>query len=99
MRQIYTPDEKIFVDYAGPTFPIYEHGKVNPKYAQIFVSVLGTSSYIYAQANWSQKLEDWIDVHVRMFTNMLLVWWKKASRARVLQIKKKCVRLWCDFWV
>ena len=69
MRQIYTPGEKVFVDYAGPTFPIYERGKVDPKYAQIFVGVLGASNYIYAQANWSQKLEDWIDAHVRMFAH------------------------------
>jgi len=69
MRQIYAPGEKVFVDYAGPTFPIYERGKVDPKYAQIFVGVLGASNYIYAQANWSQKLEDWIDAHVRMFAH------------------------------
>ena len=34
--------------------------------AEIFVAVLGTSSYTYAEAVWSQSLPDWIAVHVGM---------------------------------
>src|SRR5439155_17523438 len=32
--------------------------------AQIFVAVLGASSFIYAEATWSQTLPDWIAAHV-----------------------------------
>ena len=31
--------------------------------AQIFVAVLGASSFIYAEATWSQTLPDWIAAH------------------------------------
>jgi transposase len=33
--------------------------------AQIFVAVLGASSYTYAEATWSQSLPDWIGSHQR----------------------------------
>ncbi len=36
--------------------------------AQVFVAVLGASSYTYAEATWSQSLPDWIGSHVRAFT-------------------------------
>ena len=35
--------------------------------AQIFVAVLGASSYTYAEAQWSQDLPNWIGGHVRAF--------------------------------
>ena len=34
---------------------------------EIFVAVLGASSYTYAEATWSQQLPDWIASHVRCF--------------------------------
>ncbi len=70
MRQIYLPGEKLFVDYAGPTVPIADPATGQYRTAQIFVGVLGASGYIYAQANWSQSLENWIDAHVRMFAHL-----------------------------
>jgi transposase len=33
--------------------------------AQIFVAVLGASSFTFAHASWTQALPDWIDAHVR----------------------------------
>jgi transposase len=33
--------------------------------AQIFVAVLGASSYTFAEATWSQQLPDWLGSHVR----------------------------------
>jgi transposase len=33
--------------------------------AQVFVAVLGASSYTYAEAVWSQTLPDWVGAHVR----------------------------------
>jgi len=35
--------------------------------AEIFVGVLGASSYTYAEAVWTQTLPDWIGAHSRMF--------------------------------
>jgi transposase len=35
--------------------------------AQLFVAVLGASSYVYSEATWSQCLSDWIGSHTRAF--------------------------------
>jgi len=35
--------------------------------AQIFVAVLGASSFTFARAGWTQALVDWIDAHVHAF--------------------------------
>lgn len=66
LRMIHLAGEKVFVDYAGPTIPVRLSG-VETRQAQIFVGVLGASNYIYAEAAWSQKREDWISSRVRMF--------------------------------
>ena len=67
MRQIHVAGDKVFVDYAGPTIKITDTATGVIREAQIFVGVLGASSYIYADAVWSQSLPNWIDSHVRMF--------------------------------
>ncbi len=36
--------------------------------AQVFVAVLGASSYTYAEAHWSQELPNWIGGHVLAFS-------------------------------
>jgi transposase len=40
-------------------------GQLRP--AQLFVAVLGASSYTYAAATWTQGLADWIGAHARTF--------------------------------
>lgn len=67
MRQTHRAGEKMFVDYAGQTVPVIDRstGEIQP--AQIFVAVLGASSYTYAEATPSQKLPHWIGSHVRAF--------------------------------
>jgi transposase len=35
--------------------------------AQIFVAVLGASSFTFAKGTWTQAMPDWIDAHVRAF--------------------------------
>lgn len=65
MRQSHAGGEKLFVDYAGDTVPVIVDrltGEIRP--AQIFVAVLGASSFSYAQATWTQGLGDWIAAHV-----------------------------------
>jgi len=65
MRQDHRGGEKLFIDYAGQTIAITNRGTGEIKQAQIFVAVLGASSYTYAEATWSQSLPDWIGSHVR----------------------------------
>jgi len=67
MRQTHIAGEKMFVDYAGPTIPIVDRRTGEEHPAQVFVSVLGASSYTYAEATWTQGLPDWIGSHVRTF--------------------------------
>jgi transposase len=67
MRQIHVAGERMFVDFAGRTAEVVDAttGEIVP--VQIFVAVLGASSFTYAEATWSQKLPDWIAAHVRAF--------------------------------
>ncbi len=65
MRQEHRAGEKLFVDYAGQTVPIVDRLTGEIRQAQVFVAVMGASSYCYAEATWSQSLADWIGSHVR----------------------------------
>lgn len=67
MRQHHRAGEAVFVDYAGQTVPIIDRHTGEQHPAQIFVAVLGASNYTYAEASWSQQLEDWLASHVRAF--------------------------------
>ena len=60
MRQHHRAGEKLFIDYCGPTVDVIDSRSGEVRSAQIFVSVLGASSYTYAEATWSQTLPDWI---------------------------------------
>lgn len=65
MRQEHRAGEKMFVDYAGPTVPVVDQETGEVREAQIFVAVLGASSYAYVEAQWSQDLASFIGGHVR----------------------------------
>lgn len=65
LRQNHIPGDKVFVDYAGQTVPIVDRATGEEHEAQIFVAVLGASSYTFAEATWSQQLADWLGSHVR----------------------------------
>jgi transposase len=65
MRQSHQPGEKLFVDYCGPTMPIVNPDTGEIRQAQVFVAVMGASSYTYAEATWTQSIPDWIGSHVR----------------------------------
>ncbi len=67
LRQQHRAGEKLFVDYAGATVPLENPHSGEVRQAQIFVAVLGASSYTYAEATWSQQLPDWLGSHVRAF--------------------------------
>jgi transposase len=68
MRQTHAAGERLFVDCAGDGVPVVIDrltGEI--RLAQIFVAVLGASSFTFAKATWTQALPDWIDAHVRAF--------------------------------
>ncbi|MCL6446144.1 MAG: IS21 family transposase [Alicyclobacillus sp.] len=67
MRQEHKAGEKMFVDYAGPTVKVIDRETKEIREAQIFVAVLGASSYAYIEAQWSQNLASFIGGHVRAF--------------------------------
>lgn len=67
MRQVHRAGEKLFIDYCGPTVQIVDRATGEVRHAQVFVCVLGASSYTYAEATWSQALPDWIASHQRAF--------------------------------
>jgi transposase len=64
MRQTHGAAEKLFVDFAGDTVPIFDAAAGVDRRAHIFVAVLGASNYTYAEARWSEGLADWIGSHV-----------------------------------
>ena len=69
MRHTHAAGERLFVDYAGDGVSVVIDrltGEV--RMAQIFVAVLGASSFTFAHASWTQTLSDWIDAHVRALT-------------------------------
>ena len=67
MRQTHVAGEKLFVDYAGQTVPIFDAatGEITP--AQIFVAVLGASNYTHACATARQTMDDWLGAVMQAF--------------------------------
>jgi transposase len=68
MRQTHGAAEKLFVDFAGDTMPVFDAAIEAERHAHIFVAVLGASNYTYAEARWSEGLADWIGAHVNAFS-------------------------------
>ena len=60
MRQHRRAGEKLFIDFAGSTVALQGGAR-----AQIFVSAMAASSYVFACATPAQRLEDWIEGMVR----------------------------------
>ncbi len=66
LRQVHTAGERVFVDFAGQTMEVIDGATGEVLRAEVFVAVLGASSYTYAEATWTQSLPDWIAAHVNM---------------------------------
>ena len=66
MRQVHRAGEKSFVDFSGkrPHLVDRRTGEIVP--VELFVGVLGASSYTYAEAIPSQEIEHWIEAHEGM---------------------------------
>ena len=68
MRQTHAAGERLFVDYAGDgVCVVIDRLTGELRKAQIFVAVLGASSFTFAHASWTQALPDWIVAHVHAF--------------------------------
>ncbi len=57
----------MFVDYSGNKLGIVDPHTGEIREAELFVATLGASNCTYAEATWTQQLEDWIGSHVRAF--------------------------------
>jgi len=66
MRQQHRVGEKTFIDFSGkrPHIVDPKTGKAIP--VELFVAVLGASSFTYAEATRTQQLDEWVSAHVRM---------------------------------
>jgi transposase len=67
MRQEHVAGDKVFVDYSGKRIDIVDPSTGIVIEAELFIGVLGASSYTYAEATFTQTLPDWIGSHVQMF--------------------------------
>lgn len=67
MRQSHAAGEKLFVDFAGDTMPVFDALTGETRAVKVFVAVLGASNYTYAEARWSEALPEWISAHVNTF--------------------------------
>ena len=65
MRRTLLPAQLCEVDYAGMTMTVTAAN--GERQVSIFVGTLPFSTYIYAEATWTQGAEDWLGSHVRMF--------------------------------
>lgn len=67
LRQDYRAGETVLADYAGQTVAVHDPRGGPPREAQVFIAVLGASSYTFAEATWTQQLPDWTASHARAF--------------------------------
>ena len=66
LRQVHSPGQKLFVDWAGLKVPIHAaDGSVSE--ASLFVAVLGFSNKTYVEAFANEQLEHWIAGHCHAF--------------------------------
>ena len=66
MRQVHRAGEKTFIDFSGKRPTVVDRHTGEVRSVELFVAVLGASSYTYAEATATQQLADWVDAHTRM---------------------------------
>jgi transposase len=65
MRQHHVAGDKMFVDYSGKKPCIVDASTGEVTEVELFVAVLGASSYTYAEVTYTQQVPDFIGSHVR----------------------------------
>ncbi len=66
MRQVHRAGEKTFIDFSGKRPALVDRHTGELRRVELFVAVLGASSFTYAEAAATQQLPDWVDAHTRM---------------------------------
>lgn len=64
MRQLHKAGDKMFEDFSGKKPCIIDRGTGARIEVELFVAVLGASSYTYVEATATQRLADWIAANV-----------------------------------
>jgi transposase len=67
MRQLHHAGEKAFVDYSGKRPHLIDPQTGERVDVELFVGVLGASSYTFVEATLTQRIPDFVGSHVRMF--------------------------------
>ena len=67
MRQVHRAGEKSFVDYSGKRPVIYDGDTGEVRAVELFVGVLGASSYTYAEASATQQSAEFLSSQTRMW--------------------------------
>jgi transposase len=67
LRQEHRAGEKMFVDWAGATIPVYDGHTGVAWQVPLFVAALGASSYTWAEATRDMQMECWLGCHVHAF--------------------------------
>lgn len=88
MRQVHRAGERTFLDYAGdhPSIVDPETGELVE--VELFLAVLGASSFTFAEASHTQQLPDWVASHVRamaFFGGTTELWVPDQLRSAVSQ--------------
>lgn len=60
MRQEHRAGEKLFIDYSGRKPTVVDPVTGEVREAELYVAVLGASSYVFAEATWTQQLADFV---------------------------------------
>jgi transposase len=68
MRQVHVAGDKMFVDYSGQKPHYIEPTTGEVVEVELFIAVLGASSYTYAEATRTQRLADFTASNARAFT-------------------------------
>lgn len=65
MRQVHVAGDKMFEDYSGKKPHIVDASTGECIEVELFVAVLGASSYTFAEATFTQRVADWISSNSR----------------------------------
>ena len=86
MRQVHHAGEKTFIDFSGKKPSVVDRHTGEIRSVELFVAVLGASSYTYAEATATQQLPDWVDAHIRMveyFAGVTALWVPDQLRSAI----------------
>lgn len=70
LRMEYAGGERLFVDFSGERMSWYDAEQKSAVPVEVFVSALGASGLIYAEATPGQDLESWVMAHAHAFESM-----------------------------